>query len=47
MATIPPDPSNPDDQPETFPVADNPPPPMIEPGDPGDAPSDLPTKTQA
>lgn len=47
MATIPTDPSNPDDQPESFPGSDNPAPPVIEPGDPGATPSDTPTPTQA
>lgn len=47
MATIPTDPSNPDDQPESFPGSDTPAPPVFEPGDPGDAPSDSPTPTQA
>jgi hypothetical protein len=59
MATLPPDPYAPDpirepdgtplpdDQPESLPGPDNPEPPMIEPGDPGDAPSDTPTQTQA
>lgn len=42
MATIPSDPSNPDDEPKTFPGEDNPPPPITEPGGPGTAPSDTP-----
>ena len=46
MATIPTDPSNPDDQPDTFPGLDDPLPPMVEPGDPGDAPSDTPAPMQ-
>lgn len=37
----------PDEQPEEFPVDDEPVPPMIEPGNLGDASSDTPTKTQA
>ncbi len=46
MATTPPDPYDTDDQPEEFSGLDNPPPPIVEPGDPGDAPSATPTKTQ-
>jgi len=57
MATLPPDPYAPDpirepdgtplpdDQPETLPGPENPEPPMIEPGDPGDAPSDSPAQS--
>ena len=37
----------PEDRPGTLPGQVNPNPPMIEPGDPGDAPSDSPTPTQA
>lgn len=56
MATLPPDPYAPDtigepdgtpvpdNQPETLPGPDNPEPPVIEAGDPGDAPSDSPTQ---
>ena len=56
MATLPPDPYAPDpigepngtpvpdNHPETVPGPDNPEPPAIEAGDPGDAPSAPPTK---
>lgn len=37
----------PDNQPESLPGPDNPQAPEIAPGDPGDAPSDTPTQTQA
>ena len=37
----------PDDQPASQPEPEFMRPPMIEPGDPGDAPSDSPTQTQA
>lgn len=59
MATLPPDPYAPDpirepdgtpvpdDQPESFPGPDNPEPPVLDPDDLGDAPSDTPTQTQA
>lgn len=58
MATLPPDPYGPDpirepdtplpdNQPESLPGPENPEPPVINPGDPGDAPSDTLTQTQA
>jgi len=57
MATLPSDPYAPDpvrdpdgiplsdNQPEALPGPENPEPPMIEPGDPGDAPSDTPAQS--